>query len=1047
MFDSLERFVPDDSRPMVTEGAIRGLLDGQRVEVRFVENLATIVLLAGVEGLGIPRVYGAGVHAGAPWFAIECLSDLDLSSITDAEIVDVFHSVVNGLSVALGANLAHGEISWSTIRRRDVGFVLDGWENRGNAGPVEAIWRQDLANIASLILSKESDSLPIKPGLRVWAKQLILPCKDSRSLGSPHSALNALTTILGPPSTGLLPVQIITKREIHGLGLYPYRRQELYGRPAELARLEGILESTIKQRSVHTAVIHGPSGSGRSHLCHALTRSALEGGSIILLKAQHGPFAGAMDGLRGMLLDLFGCDSLNIEAVEESVSAGLVAWGMSEERFLQPLVLAISSGQFPAPRARYQLLRDFIAALSEIRPVVLWVDDAQWDADTLAFSQFLRQEERGKLALLLLLVVREGWPSEVIRGAAGQTVPRQGPRTIWMNIQPLLMPERMNLATESLGLEPDLAALVAGGCRGLPLVAVQVCTNWVSEGSLRAEGSQVYSKGDSLPVLRSGLRALWKSRVSLVEQESANAERCLELASALGSRFTASDWRSLCESADVELSRELEQSLMLSGLVLPVPLGWMFVHESLRDYLDEVARREGRHLNNHRLCAEMLKADNLTAALSERIGRHLLGGGRGRDALVYLLTSAELRGRGGEFELALGLIALREKIMRDLSVEDEDPRWGFGWAVRADLLRGQGFLDEASKAADKALSRAQELGWAQVVPVAMRSLALTALESDDLSSTAPLLRRARELFERSGDLNECYDCAYWQGRVSLRRGSQSAAQGQFNEAVEGFKKLGNRRGEAEAGYWLGVSLRQQGKLMEAWTVFTECEKTFREISSATGAASAILGRAIVHLFREELDESGVASKRSHTLYSSQGDDVGVADSLNAMAEVARAKGELREAELRYRQAVAILSRSRASRAVLPRLNLALVVIQRGDYIEGKELLDAVATIVEHQGKRALLGAVHALYLVVAASEGDTLMWTKHLRTSSLLLQETGAVDPDIAWATERAGELSLKNGRISQAKAAWEIAYDQWSRLGREMAAQRVLELSLNLES
>ena len=748
-----------------------------------------------------------------------------------------------------------------------------------------------------------------------------------------------------------------------------------------------------------------------------------------------------------MLLDLFGCDSLKIEAVTENVSAGLVAWGMSEERFLQPLALAISRGVFPAPRARHQLLRDFIADLSQIRPVVLWVDDAQWDADTLAFSQFLRQEERGKLALLLLLVVREGWPSEVVRGAAGQTVPRQGPRTIWMNIQPLLMPERMSLATESLGLEPDLAALVAGGCRGLPLVAVQVCADWVLEGSLRSEASHVYSKGDSMPVLRSGLRALWKSRIKLVEQKSENVERCLELASALGSRFTASDWRSVCEIAKVQLSRELEQNLVLAGLVVPVPLGWMFVHESLRDYLDEVARRGGRLFSHHRMCAEILKSDDLTAGLSERIGRHLLGGGRGQEALDHLLTSAELRGRCGEFELALGLVALREKIMRDLSVEEEDSRWGFGWAARADLLRGQGFLDESSKAADKALMRAQELGWTRVVPVAMRSLALTALESDDLSSTAPLLRRARELFERSGDLNECYDCAYWQGRVSLRRGSQSIAGGLFAEALGGFKKIGNRRGEGDAGYWLGVSLRQQGKLMEAWAAFTECELTFREISSATGAASAILGRAIVHLFREELDESVVASKLSHSIYSSQGDDVGVADSLNAMAEVARAKGELSEAELRYRQAVAILSRSRASRAVLPKLNLALVVLQRGDYVEGKTLLDAVATLVEHQGKRALLGAVHALYLVVAASEGDSLMWTKHLRTSSLLLRETGAVDPDIAWATEHAGELSAKNGRVSQAKAAWEISYDQWSRLGRDIAAKRVLELSLNLES
>jgi len=1046
MFDSLELFLPDDSQELVAEGATRGTLDGRNVEVRFVEDLSTVIQLSSVEGPGIPLLYGAGVHSGVPWYATEQMETLNLADLSSDDLVDLFHTLISALSDALSVGLAHGSISWKTVKRSEGRFVLDCWKGVDHIGPTEAAWRGDLNQIASLILSKDANSLPIKPGLKVWAKQLVLPCKDSRSLSSPAGAMNALTTIMGPPSTKIKRSLVTTKQDMVGLGLYAHRRQELSGRPAELARLEGILESTKKQRSVHTAVIHGPSGSGRTHLCHTLTRTALAKGSIILLKARHGPFAGSMDGLRGMLVDLFGCNELDDERVRGNVSAGLSAWGLSGERYLQPLTDAISKGQFPAPRARYQLLRDFIADLSQIRPVVLWVDDAQWDADTLAFSQLLRQEERGRLALLLLLVVREGWPSEVIRGAAGQTVPRQGPRTIWMNIQPLLMPERMSLATEGLGLEPDLAALVAGGSRGLPLVAVQSCIDWVAEGLIFSDGDKVCAKGDNLPVLRGGLKSLWSSRVGAVSETNANAERCLELAAALGSRFSSNDWRALCGERGVPLTCELEQRLMLSGLILPVHCGWVFVHESLKDYLDELARRGGRNFDNHRACATVLKNDKISASLSERIGRHLLGGGRGKESLPYLLTAAKLRGLGGEFDLALGLIALREKIMRDLSFDSEDSRWGIGWSARADLLRGQGFLDEAGRAADKALVKAQELNWTSVIPLAMRSLALTALETDDLASTAPLLRRSRELFERAGQFEESFDCTYWQGRVALRGGNQSVAQSLFAQAVEGYSKIGNKEGEGEANYWLGVSLRQQGKLSEAWTAFTECEELFKAVSSTSGAASAILGRAIVHLFREEMDESEAASRRAHILYSSQGDDVGVADSLNALAEVARAKGDLSEAELRYRQSVNLLSSHRVSRAVLPQLNLALVVLQRGDYVEGKELLDAVATKVEHQGKRALLGAVHALYLVVAASAGDALMWAKNLRAATLLLQETGAVDPDIAWATERAGELSAKNGRAAQAKAAWEVSYEQWSRLGRDVAAQRVLDLSLNLD-
>ena len=172
---------------------------------------------------------------------------------------------------------------------------------------------------------------------------------------------------------------------------------------------------------------------------------------------------------------------------------------------------------------------------------------------------------------------------------------------------------------------------------------------------------------------------------------------------------------------------------------------------------------------------------------------------------------------------------------------------------------------------------------------------------------------------------------------------------------------------------------------------------------------------------------------------------GAADCLNGLAEVARLRGDLRTAETNYRNALAILSSIRASRSVLPQVNLALVLLQKKELASAKQMLDAVCPLIERQGKRALLGATHALFLPIYAAEESSIGWARHFREASKLLEETGAVDPDIAWASQWAGEEAFRHGHRQRAEDAWRLASAQWERLGRhdkvEAIASRISEL------
>jgi len=957
-------------------------------------------------------------------------------------------AVVSALAELHTHGFAHGALEMGILWEKDERIVLGGFPSfSGNGVPrgIGAI-QADLVALADIASEWLPESL--NSHQKLWLNQL----RTRGAFASGGDADRRARAWLPPDEGSGMSLAPIRSKPA-GQYLHALRPIDLVGRQAELAMLENALGGAEREEALYTVVLHGAPGSGRSHLCEHFCHQMHREGKALFFRANHGPFPTPMDGISGMLAEFFHVDMRDLEGTRHRIEEGLTSLNVSVadhvsciESFVRehidgkPLTLRKRS-------TRFALLQAFLEALTTHQPVILWVDDAQWGSDILNFCEFLRERDTG-LPLLILLSVREGWPSEVVRGAAGLTVPRQGPRTLWMPIEPLSTPESLALSTESLALEEDLAALVAGGSRGLPLIASQSAILWQAQGLLTTGQHSLELIGTKLPLLKTGTRQVWAQRLAESFGEDQDDLIRLELAAAFGARVDVDLWRSACDLLSIGLPDDFSDRLIRAGLVKETQGGLSFFHESFKSFLDHSAEREGRRIEQHKACAKALMSSGrqATAQHWERIGRHLLAGGQGEASLPALRRAAHLHGEQANHESALGLLVIRDKVMRDLAIDERDERWGFGRVIRADMLRGAGRLDEAARIVDQAVEDSQANRWKGVMPLALRSLALVALEMEDISSASTLLRRARELFDADGDQKAVASCAKWQGRVLLRRGNQALAERLFLDAANRFEQAQDPLEQAACLFWAGVVLRQQGKVDEAMGVLEEAELLYAKHGDWIGEADAKQARGLVLLYRGDLDASEALQRTAFELHSRLQHDVGAADCLNGLAEIARLRGDLEVAERNYRNAAAILSSARASRAVLPQVNLALILIQRGEMDGARKLLEAISPSIERQGKRALLGAVHALFLVVSADDSESLSWARHYRKATSLLQETGAVDPDIAWAAQYAAERAVERGYVDRAAQAYALAHDQWARLQRDEEAAFVTQALLALD-
>jgi tetratricopeptide (TPR) repeat protein len=660
-----------------------------------------------------------------------------------------------------------------------------------------------------------------------------------------------------------------------------------------------------------------------------------------------------------------------------------------------------------------------IERLGRERPVVLWLDDAQWGSDALGLAQDILDADGAEcpLPVLILLTIQQEALAE--RPLETHLVERllESPRASVQAIEPLGPADRKELVRVLLRLQGDLVDRVADRTAGNPLFAVQLVGDWVQRGVLEVgRDGFVLSAGRPLD-LPDDLHAVWAARVDRVlEQLAPGSRETLEVASALGLRVDRWEWHvAAVESAAVrqalqaapqgtalaDVSQVLLRRLVALNLVTPgaADAAMAFVHGMLRESIERGAREAGRWQAHNAACAAMLRKCYPLGGrgIAERLGRHLVAAGCWEEAVAPLLEGAEARREASEFGAAQDLLALREDAMAQALVAPDDERWGAGWVLRCRVHEDQNQLDEALRWAGTAEERARDHGWE---PTLAAALAVT-------------------------------------GTITSRRGQQDIATDSFERARALYELHEDPRGVAECLRGLGTAAALAGDFDRADALLRKALASFERLQMLFEVAHCMRALGNLAWTAGKPARAGAWWDQTLAMCDSVGDRLGTGLCLNGLAEVARVDDKLDVALHLYKQAIAIL-KSVDSGWTYYRSTLAMIQLARGEFDEAQALLEEIAAITRQQGQLGYLGCAHAALLACCGGVGDWRGWDRNYEAARLLLQQTSMIEPDVAWAAQQAGDLAASAGQGERARQAYRLASLQYMALNKGKEVRRI---------
>ncbi len=489
---------------------------------------------------------------------------------------------------------------------------------------------------------------------------LLAPTSDADNLGSEYDVpLSSLPQREGPP----LPQnwrrqeeQISMRLVGAGLGLFGLRSIPLVDRTGERDQIWRTLVEVHEAGEARLLHLHGTAGAGKSRVVEWMCERAHELGGAVGLRATHSPMGGPADGLSRTFANHLRCVGMTHGEVAERCRHLLAAQGAADEYEWHALAQLIAPSPAPlggpgvvfsTPTQRYVLMRRVVERVARRRPVIIWLDDAQWGNDSLGFATYLMRTQTIAPSPVLVLVTTQ---DEALRSRSLERVQLERllrqPGTKSLEVAPLLPEDHSTLVQELLGLEGDLAHTVERRTAGNPLFAVQLVGDWVQRGVLEVGNTGFRLRAGEDAVIPDDIHQLVGVRLTrLLDGRPKHYRESLSLAAALGQNVDAEEWLAAGREAGFEIPLELMHDLVRNRLAVRHEAGWSFAHNMLRESLARTSREAGVWRLHNRACARMLSSRHADspALIADRLGRYLLEAGETQEALVPLMVGAQHR--------------------------------------------------------------------------------------------------------------------------------------------------------------------------------------------------------------------------------------------------------------------------------------------------------------------------------------------------------------------------------------------------------------------
>lgn len=808
------------------------------------------------------------------------------------------------------------------------------------------------------------------------------------------------------PSTWRTPDELPPARLLPGAGLrlYGFRPIPVVGRDVEKDALWQALREVHELDEPRAVVLTGPAGCGKSRLARWLCERANEVGAATSMRVTHGPIEGPGDGLGPAMRRFLNLEGLARDAAYTRIRELMRRDGIADPYEWAALTEVVSPRMadrnsqamgvyFADPGERFLVLRRQLARATEERPVIVWLDDAHWGDEGLRFAQHLLASPE-PLGCLVVATVREDVVGQrpLERDLVQQLLQHETASELPLDSLP--PQEWRNLVQQILHMEEELAAQVEQRTAGNPLFAVQLVADWIQRDVLEP-GPDGFRLRDALAApLPDDLHQVWQERMRRILVGLPSGDTlAVQLAAVLGQEFDDREWRDLCLRAGVQPTTELMERLLGERLIHLSERGgevWMgFAHGMLRETNERMAEEAGRLPELHRLCAEML-SERGGILVDERMGRHLLAAEEHGAALAPLLSGATLRREQGEYRHAELLLLDREEALAALGVPETDERWVEGWVQLASLEVERHRLDRAGMMAEKAHIMAERGGMVRLDGWARHILGRVALLGGELERAIEHLHKAVEL-------------------------ARSVEDGRLLAACDAARGLANFL---------------QDKLDDAAGFSRRARRAYADAGQALGASSMSLELSAITLRAGRVDEASRHIADALAGFEELGARNSVALCMTQRAAIERELGELDAAELSLRDALAIYEQLGTDGFLVPLVQLAVVLLEKGAHEESLALLERAHTAVERSGGWWTLGALRVLMLPAVALASDWSEFDRLLPEADLLITNTGMMHDDIPRMARQAANIARRSGETLRAARAYRFAMSQWHALG-----------------
>ncbi len=805
-----------------------------------------------------------------------------------------------------------------------------------------------------------------------------------------------------------------------GLALFGLRPVPMVDRDEERDAIWDALLEVRRQRQARAVVIRGPAGTGKSRLAQWMTGRAHEVGAASVLTVQHGPMLAPGEGLSRMLASYLRCTGLKrneIRSRVEAVFAESNPTGANEDFDCLALteIIATSAAsdtevsdqrvRFSQPTERYAVIARFLDRLTADRPVILWLDDVHWSADSLHFVEYILRRKRGDSPVLCVLTARQEELLRLDEQADALLMVEGDNRSRTLALKPLAEPDHLAVVRNILTLDEPLARDVARRTSGNPLFAVQLIGDWVDRGLLEStpEGYQL-RPGEKID-LPDDVHHLLVQRLEVLlrdydEPKRQPAQRALELAATLGHTVDLTEWNTACRRLDVAPPMAAVEAMIAAGLARRTNSGWIFTHEALRECLQRIATAAGRWESHNRVCAHMIRTlyEPDVPGANLRLARHFWRGDQIAEAVEPLLEAARQARRTCEVRHARSLLERRDQALDQLKAPPDDRRRLLGWIEWAHLYN----YEADSQAAKELFTRARDIAKAQGF--------------DDLIA----------------------ESLYGLGTLHRRLGEFETAQQLVSSARQIHRRLGDWIGVAKTTHSLAATFQTLGDFEAADAFYREAMTHFEGLDNLRGSALCHQGLATLMTRREEFDDARYQLQIAYDLFDEAGDRMGLSNTLNSLGELHRYEGSHQLAETYYRKAIATERRLGSRDFVVPHFNLVLTLIDGEHYGQARQELETVVESIASSGQKSYLAIAHTALVPCCGADRDWEDWDAHFRAAADYLDETGFVHKDIAMLMELAAELAASADEIIRARHAAATAARQWRGVGREEDAERV---------